>query len=414
MKKLIIFLLLFCAFNAESQIYQAQNGYGFQYRRLKTDSTLHIPTFCGVPTLRGSVIGNQAAIGVDSCNHKFYFYDPKDSSWSVITGSGTIIVSGSGIDSVTYSSNQLCQWVDGVSTCYRLNKFFDSTSYNFDSTKTIFYNNGIARDSILRGGTDTALIKQIVSDTAALKKNITDSTNVSMLSGGKIDSSHIPVTNITVFHKGDGLQTVYANGTDTIFNKTIKAGTNVTLTQNPDSSITINSTGSGGTGGISKIIAGYGQTQVNDSTTNVDTSKITTVYANSLKADKSTTITINGDTKTLGSNPSWTVSGGGGTSIVKQTYTGTSSVTVNNTTTWLIIDPDSTAAAITITLPASPTDLQDVVISFGGAITSGTVATALTISPNTGQSILQATTPADVQAGEVITYRFTNSKWYRL
>ena len=147
MKKLLTILsILICALTAQAQIYQAQNGYGFQYRRLKTDSTLHIPTFCGVPTLRGSVVGNQAAIAVDSCNHKLYFYDPKDSSWSIVSGGG--IIPSSGVDSVTYSDNQLCQWIDGVSTCYRLNKFFDSTSYNFDSTKTIFYNNGTARDSI--------------------------------------------------------------------------------------------------------------------------------------------------------------------------------------------------------------------------------------------------------------------------
>ena len=50
---------------------------------------------------------------------------------------------------------------------------------------------------------------------------------------------------------------------------------------------------------------------------------------------------------------------------VSQIYTSGSTVTVNNTTTWLIINPTSVVASLTITMPATPYDAQIVEISFG-------------------------------------------------
>lgn len=86
MKKLFLFLLAFISISASAQIYQSQNGYGFQYKRLKIDSTLHIPTFNGIPDLRNSVDSSTAAIAIDSTNGKFYFYNPSTKAWSEIAG----------------------------------------------------------------------------------------------------------------------------------------------------------------------------------------------------------------------------------------------------------------------------------------------------------------------------------------
>lgn len=104
--------------------------------------------------------------------------------------------------------------------------------------------------------------------------------------------------------------------------------------------------------------------------------------------------------------------GGGGISVVKQTYTGSSTVTVADSTTWLIINPASLVAALTITLPASPTDGQYVIVSFGGTITSGGVVSALTISPTP----IDGSSPDYIMAGEHFGYRYNsdNSKWYRI
>ena len=70
--------------------------YGYDVKRMKFDSTLQIPTFCGVPTLRSNIL-NKAAIAYDSCNKRFYFYDPSLAIWDTIMG-------GSSIDTTSLSN----------------------------------------------------------------------------------------------------------------------------------------------------------------------------------------------------------------------------------------------------------------------------------------------------------------------
>lgn len=180
--------------------------------------------------------------------------------------------------------------------------------------------------------------------------------------------------------------------------------------------------------------------RITANTTNIatNTANIATNTSNiALKADKSTTLTINGVAYDLSANRSWSITAGVWGAItgtlsaqtdlqaaldakagitVKQTHTSGPTVTVSNATTWLIVNPASLLAVLTITMPATPTDAQKVEISFGGTVTSGAVVTALTISPNSGQAILQSSTPSIVEAGETISYRYnsTNLKWYRL
>lgn len=162
---------------------------------------------------------------------------------------------------------------------------------------------------------------------------------------------------------------------------------------------------------------------VNTAAISANTSNITTnttnIAANTAaignKADKATTLTINGITHDLSTNQSWTIASG--SSDVKQEYTGSTSVTVTDSTiTWLVINPASLSSAMTITMPSVPRSNQKIEISFGGTITSGVVVSNVTISPNTGQAVLQSSAPSTVMAGETISYRFnaTNSKWYRI
>lgn len=96
--------------------------------------------------------------------------------------------------------------------------------------------------------------------------------------------------------------------------------------------------------------------------------------------------------------------------------TGTSTtLTASKGTKWVIVDPASTLAAHTIFLPSNPGHGHTLVISFGGTITSGAVVTSLTISPNTGQSILQTSAPTAGAAGGALSYRYNAliNKWYR-
>ena len=92
MKKilLVINLLLFCFLvnRVSAQVYQEMPQYGYRANRMIFDSTLSIPTTCGVPTLRSNIT-KKAAIAFDSCNNKLYQYNPKTLTWSEIAGGGS-------------------------------------------------------------------------------------------------------------------------------------------------------------------------------------------------------------------------------------------------------------------------------------------------------------------------------------
>ena len=144
MKKILTLLFTLASFAASAQYdstrqLQSIQAYGYSWNNVRAIGSNIIP----LDTFKLAV-KDSGGIAYKSG----FVWAWNGYKWVVQAGRVTIST-GSGVDSVTYSSNQLCQWIDGVSTCYRLNKFFDSTSYNYDSTKTIFYNNGIARDSII-------------------------------------------------------------------------------------------------------------------------------------------------------------------------------------------------------------------------------------------------------------------------
>lgn len=92
MKKIVISasLILLCG-NVFPQIYLpvTSTQYGEHKNREKIDSSLLFPTGCGVPTIRSSFL-KSAMQYFDSCNHKFYLYDPKLASWYTLIDSSSI------------------------------------------------------------------------------------------------------------------------------------------------------------------------------------------------------------------------------------------------------------------------------------------------------------------------------------
>jgi hypothetical protein len=91
-----------------------------------------------------------------------------------------------------------------------------------------------------------------------------------------------------------------------------------------------------------------------------------------------------------------------------QTPTTGFSITIANYTSTLILNPAGTLASGTITMPASPIDGQIVQVS------SSQTVTALTVSPNTGQTLSGAPTTITATAGFRYIYNLSGTNWYRI
>lgn len=91
-----------------------------------------------------------------------------------------------------------------------------------------------------------------------------------------------------------------------------------------------------------------------------------------------------------------------------QTPTTGFSITIADNISTLILKPAGTLATGTITMPATPVDGQNV------RITTSQIITALTLSPNSGQSIIAAPTTLGVGQGVGYTYSSSDTTWYRL
>lgn len=119
MKKLLFFLLVFISVSVKGQVYQVMTQYGYETKRMNFDSTLQIPTVCGVPTLKSVVLPTKkAAIAFDSCNNRFYTYNPKTQTWSQVSGGAdTTSLSNrinTKIDSIKRSTDSVFAKINGT------------------------------------------------------------------------------------------------------------------------------------------------------------------------------------------------------------------------------------------------------------------------------------------------------------
>jgi len=140
MKKILIAVFCFLSLFSKGQVYQSMPQYGYAAHRMSFDSTLQIPTFCGVPTLKSNVL-KFGAIAFDSCNNRFYFYNPKTAIWDTIKGGG------SGSTDTTSLSNRINLKLNISDTSAMLTKYLRKTD-----TTNKFVNNiarTLGKDSII-------------------------------------------------------------------------------------------------------------------------------------------------------------------------------------------------------------------------------------------------------------------------
>lgn len=91
------------------------------------------------------------------------------------------------------------------------------------------------------------------------------------------------------------------------------------------------------------------------------------------------------------------------------------SVVIADDVRGLYYDPATSQSTVTITLPATPVDGQEVLVQFGGQVTGGNVVTSLTISPNTGQSLVGNLSTSYADGGSfMVKYRESNTTWYKM
>jgi hypothetical protein len=122
MRKLILFLLVFVSAKVSAQVYQEMPQYGYRANRMAFDSTLQIPTVCGVPTLKSIVkVNKSGAIAYDSCNAIFYTYNPKTLTWTALTGGGN------GSTDTTSLSNRINLKLNIADTSNMLSKYLRKT-----------------------------------------------------------------------------------------------------------------------------------------------------------------------------------------------------------------------------------------------------------------------------------------------
>ena len=215
MRKLITILFVIICQVSFGQVYQIMPQYGYSAPRFNTDSTLQLPTFNGVPTLKSNKT-NKGAIAIDSTNGRFYFYNPKTSAWSQVTG-------GSSVDT-TSLSNRINLKIDSL-------KRFNDTVYSYkNGSRTFAFKDSIGTNPAPVGyyGSfyDTTIQTAAAINTPyAMKLSNTDLSNgISISNNSRINIAHTGVYNIQFSAQFDRTN----SGTDVIDIWLRKNGINVT------------------------------------------------------------------------------------------------------------------------------------------------------------------------------------------
>jgi hypothetical protein len=170
MKKLNLLLVIFCLVifcqDTFCQVYQLMPQYGYQANRMRFDSTLQIPTVCGVPTLKSNVT-TLGAIAFDSCNNRFYTYNPKTTTWSQVSGGG-------GSTDTTSLSARIDARVKYTDTAAMLSPYFRRSLSANDTIKT----NGRVLEINAKTATKSSILK---IDTTGLNGSVNLSGNTAAL-----------------------------------------------------------------------------------------------------------------------------------------------------------------------------------------------------------------------------------------
>jgi len=137
-KYILTAIITLCAITtfAQPAQYTPMTAAGYQMKRLKVDSTLHLPSFCGTPTIRGSV-AKEGALAIDTCGAFLYMYT-RAAGWDTVNTSGG---GGSSTDT-TSLSNRINKKIDS------LRRSNDSVYAFINGTKVFQFIDSVGGESI--------------------------------------------------------------------------------------------------------------------------------------------------------------------------------------------------------------------------------------------------------------------------
>jgi len=213
MKKTIILfcLVIFCLVSF-GQVYQEMPQYGYRANRMVFDSTLSIPSVCGVPTLKSNLI-KKAAIAFDSCNNRFYYYNPKTKVWSQVSGGGASFDSTSLSNRIDLKIDSLKRFSDSVYAYHNGIQVFQYRDSTFDSTSLsnrINLKVNISDTSTMLGNYLRKIDTLSLSNRINLKVNIADTSAMLSPYLHSVDTANKWIQSITrtagkdsiIFYKG--------------------------------------------------------------------------------------------------------------------------------------------------------------------------------------------------------------------
>ena len=184
-KYILLCAILLCTITtfAQPAQYTPMTAAGYQMKRLKVDSTLHLPSFCGAPTLRGSV-AKEGALAIDTCGAILYMWT-NQFGWDTVntTGGG----GGESTDTTSLSnrinlklniadtSSMLSTYLRSVDTT---NKFVNRLTRTPGKDSIIFFVGGnrlAIKDSVGSGGGSSfavdTIFRTLGKDSIFYKKN---------------------------------------------------------------------------------------------------------------------------------------------------------------------------------------------------------------------------------------------------
>ena len=153
---------LFFSMSAFGQVYQLMPQYGYNAYRMNFDSTLSIPTVCGVPTLKSN-LSKKSAIAYDTCNKRFYLYDAKLLAWDTIKGGGTASDTASVVKATVKNAEATTITKGTVVYLYGATGNMASVKRAYNTSDTFSSKTfAIVKNDITAGGTGTVITQGVV------------------------------------------------------------------------------------------------------------------------------------------------------------------------------------------------------------------------------------------------------------